>query len=1689
MPEIFKQPLHGPNGTKVREEKIRYMAYNKLNSLDNNISAIETALTVLSQKREATPQERETLSLYSGFGGIKEVLNIGTNKPVPQNMAELVSRLQSALRSHSAENPELYGTLLDSIKTSVLTAFYTPAFIIDTVARQIQATFNAHGLSMKAFLEPSAGIGGFLPVAMSGTKSYAFEKDILTGLILSLLNENAETYTEGFETICEQGLEHKSFDVIASNIPFGNFRVFDADMWKKGGVYEQSTKAIHNYFFIKAMQLLNEGGLLAFVTSRGIADTPGNKFMREYLFNNSNLVSAVRLPDNIFMQTGGIEVGSDLLIFQKDTAKSAPTSREAMFLQTTKEKYGEENTEYSNRLFTMPKTTLSTDSRITTNQFGKLTRRYSWSGTEASMAEYLAAILKYDFARYFRPALFSNPGISRPQTQMSLFGDLDDCSTVAKGRRAYTGDMPEWFKEGTLIVFEGQVGKLEYRKSSHYSDVAVDFVPVDNGTVNIERAGDYMPIRSVYFELSNKEREEKTEQSELRERLNTLYDAFITKWGFFHDNDNREFISLDSLGNEVMTLEMTVGKEGYKSDIMREPVAFKKTDTSVKLLPAEALASSLNYHGKVDMDYICRTTSMSEDEITDALDGEIFYNPMTDAWEHRGRFIGGDIVTKLRDVSDMLPLLDDRKRAYAEISAKALTEAIPEPIPYEELDINMGERWIDTKIYASFASYLFGVDADLMYLDINDTYVLRLTGYSAVAYHTYSVRNCNGEDMFVYALHDTVPEFTKEVYRNGEKIRVADEDAIQEAATKIQEIRSMFREWLDRQPLKVRDGLVAEYNRRFNCYVRPSYDGSAQTFPGLSFGQFPYDSLYASQKDAIWMIKQNGGGICWHEVGTGKTMIMCVAAYEMKRLGIVSKPMIIGLKANVHEIAETFRKAYPMAKILYPGREDFTPANRREIFSQIKNNNWDCVILTHDQFAKIPQSQETMASIFREELADVERCLEVLENSTMRYRSSKMQTGLQKRQENLNAKLAELRLNIEQRKDDTVDFNAMGIDHIFVDECHAFKNLMLQTRHTRVAGIGNTKGSQRAMNLLFAIRDIQRRTGRDLGATFLSGTVVVNALTELYVMFKYLRPRELKKQSISCFDAWAAIYTEKKADYELNVTGSIRRKERFRSYIKVPELAAFLREITDYRTADMINLDVPDKNVRFLSNPPTIEQEEMAGRLVSFAKSGEWSDLGLDTPEPDNLDKAKMLIATNVARKMALDMRLLGDKFGDDPGNKASICARTVYEYYVRSNANRGTQFIFSDLSTYKPGEWNIYQDIKEKLVTLGIPSDEIQFIQCAKTERARKKLFADMNSGRVRVLFGSTTMLGTGVNAQERAVAVHHLEIPWRPADMEQRNGRAVRKGNTVKIWGGNTVDIVIYGTEKTLDAYKFNLLRNKQMFINQINNGTIAVRRIDEDGIDEDSGMNFAEFVAILSGNTDLLEKAKLDNRIMQLEKEHSIFKKERGRAERKQSANMAAIATAQDMIEKMNTDYRHYVSQKDDLAVTLISGSFATSQEVGRELHRISKTYRGAEHKAIGFSMGMTLTVRGEYNLAGVFERNIFFIEGVSGLKYRCSQSGALPLSFAEAAAYPSTVMENMPGRIAAKEAEITRLRDELPVLEEIISRQWAKVSELETLKSRCRELQNKIDEDLKKAESEMPTTGDTTSDNTKVTGEAA
>lgn len=815
------------------------MSYNKLKSLVANVEAIETAMKIQVQGRQATAEEKEILSRYSGFGGIKEVLNIGTDKPIGGDMKEPIQRLQELINAYPHFTEPMRHNVMEGIKASVLTAFYTPKFLVDAVVRQIHATFSENGLKMRSFLEPSAGIGGFLPIAMSGTYDYAIEKDLISGMILSLLHENTLTRTTGFEEIGEQGFEHTTFDVIASNIPFGNFRVFDAELWKKGGMYEQATKTIHNYFFVKAMELLNEGGLLAFITSRGIADTPGNKFVREYLVNHADLISAIRLPDMLFMQTSGIEVGSDLLIFQKHTRKAALSQREQLFLQVGREKADATGTmtEYANKLFTIPKTTLATGSRIVQNQYGKYVRKYQWQGNENAMSQYLAALLKLDFGRYFRKSLFMGDGQGSEDMQMSLFGSVA-MKQVAKGKRAYTDGVEAWMKDGSMVLFEGQVGTIQYRKSSLYQEVAIDFVPVDEGKVNADRAKDYFPIRKAYFELSIKEREEQKEDNGLRGELNARYDAFVAKWGCFHENDNKEFIMLDSLGVEVFTIEMQLGKDLVKSDIMREPVAFKKIDPNKRLTPIEALASSLNFYGRVDMDYLMQSTDSAEEEIIGDLKGEIFYNPAIGEWEHKGKFLSGNVIAKCKEIGSYLSELTDREKDWTETAVKALADVTPEAIPYEELDINMGERWIDTKLYADFATELFETETSVMYFDVNDTYIVRLQSYSPVAYNTYSVRNYDGGDLFVHALHDTVPEITKEICRNGDKVRVPDEEAIQEAATKIQEIRDRFNRWLDRQPIEVRDELVRVYNERFNCYVRPHYDGSAQTFPQLSFEQF-----------------------------------------------------------------------------------------------------------------------------------------------------------------------------------------------------------------------------------------------------------------------------------------------------------------------------------------------------------------------------------------------------------------------------------------------------------------------------------------------------------------------------------------------------------------------------------------------------------------------------------------------------------------------------------------------------------------------------------------------------------------------------------------------------------------------------------------------------------------------------------
>ena len=1255
--------------------------------------------------------------------------------------------------------------------------------------------------------------------------------------------------------------------------------------------------------------------------------------------------------------------------------------------------------------------------------------------------------------------------------------------------RPFSEDIQFFHKNGSMVVQDGMVGVL-----SDVRKTGATFNPLEMKPEQEKRAMLYITISETYQQLYNYEAETHEPSEHLREHLNQYYDEFVERYGNLNDKRNVRFIMGDANGRDALGLERSENGTIVKADIFDHPVSFSVDEVASVDTPMEALTASLNKYGGVNLEYMSSLVDMDEDSIIQNLEGHIYYNPLVENYEIKDRFIAGNVVAKAESVRGWIDREEERIKGFpgydgiepfiamSKDSLKALEEARPRRIEFDELDFNFGERWIPAEIYSAYMSDFYETDVRITYSSSMDEYSAEASRKNMKIWEEFCVRGYyrtyDGMSLLRHALHNTVPDIKKSIGKDddGHDIKVPDSEAIQLANSKIDEIRNGFSEWLEAQSPDFKERLVDLYNDKFNCFVRPQYDGSHQTFPDLNMrmlgDRYGISSIYQSQKDCVWMLLQNGGGICDHQVGTGKTLIMCMAAHEMKRLGLAHKPMIIGMKANVAEIAMTYQTAYPNARILYADEKSFKADNRVNFFNRIKNNDYDCIIMSHDQFGKIPQSPEMQQQILQAELDTVEENLEVVKQQGHDV-SRGMLKGLIKRKENLTAKIATIQYQMEQNKDSVVDFKQMGIDHIYVDESQNFKNLMFNTRHDRVAGLGNSEGSQRALNLLYAIRTIQERTGKDLGATFLSGTTISNSLTELYLLFKYLRPNELERQEIRCFDAWAAIFAKKTTDFEFNVTNNIVAKERFRYFIKVPELAAFYNEITDYRTAEDVGVDRPHKHEILHNIPPTPAQEEFIQKLMEFAKTGNATILGR-APLSETEEKAKMLIATDYARKMALDMRMIDPEYGDDPNNKASHCARMIAEYYRRYDEQKGTQFVFSDLSTYKPGEWNIYSEIKRKLIEdYGIPTHEIRFIQECKTERSRKAVIQAMNDGDVRVLFGSTSMLGTGVNAQRRAVAVHELECPWRPSDLEQREGRAIRAGNEVaKLYADNKVDVIIYAVEKSLDSYKFNLLHCKATFIAQLKSGALGARTIDEGAMDEKNGMNFSEYMAILSGNTDLLEKAKLEKRIAALESGRKAHNKGISDSRFRYQTVTHDIANNEAAIGRMKADVARYESvvrrDKDGNPLnnlTIDTCNLSDEKNMGIHLQGLAqRTDTHGQYQRIGEVYGFPISIISERSFVDGKEtvQNRFVVEG--SYKYKFN-NGFIAMSDTHSACMNFVnALEKIPSIIAQYEERTAKLKADVPQLEAIISKPWGKEDELKQLKSELSALDRKITAEL-------------------------
>lgn len=1668
------------------------------------------------------------------------------------------------LLRHYAGSEQRYKDLVQSMRNSTLTAFYTPPAIV----RALAETLRDAGVVPRRLLDPSAGAGifpsSFRETADGEVEILSFEKDLLTGQVLSALaREREQVVIDGFQTI--ESAYDSYFDVVTSNIPFGDTRIFDASFRKSDDpVRGQALKAVHNYFFIKGLDTLREGGILAFVTSAGVMDAPGNEPVRRYLMEHARLVSAVRLPNNLFTEYAGTEVASDLVVLQKQSEKRKLTPDEQRFVNSSEIGNGIYLNDYHRDFKHAIHTTFSHEKGL----YGQSSLVLHYDGGPERIAERLRGILAHDFAtrldterytQYLRPlhipqaqtvppiarrqnrvaapqsvpppepaSVAPTPEVSAPAaslfgsaaavpiarrplgqrrragrntdttgmsdlfTQGNLFAQPAEAAEAAdapaaiaapasenKDPRPFTGTMLPHYKEWSLVLFEGQVGRLV-----GLTRQGCTFHPEELGTLSRYRAERYIPLRDTYQLLYRLEMQNEIEYKGLRRKLNGCYENFTALLGDLNKKENAAFVLNDPGGREVLGLERFVEGRKQLSDILRRPVSFDPNEIKHVDTAAEALAASLNKFGRVEFPYMESLASRSRQELTDELGARIFYNPMVKGYEIRERLAAGNVVAKAEWIEDYLkenPDDDASRRSLA-----LLREAAPKRIEFEELDFNLGERWIPTDIYEGFCEHFFQVPVSVSYSAKMDAFGIENHGYSPLISQKYVVKGdfevYDGMDLLHHAMLNTLPNINKDGGKDehGKTIRIPDFEARQKADTLITEIRQAFVEWLHAQPDDFKERLTDLYNRKFNCYVRPRYDGSHQQFPGLDLRGLGIEDLYPSQKDAIWMIKQNGGGICDHEVGTGKTLIMCVAAYEMHRLGLARKPMIIGIKANIHEIARTFRTAYPNARLLYPGKEDFTPENRLRIFSDIKNNNWDCIILTHEQFGKIPQSAEVQQQILRQEMDDIDENLASYEKQGGHV-DGWILRGLEKRKENLDAKLHELQETIDAQKDDTVDFQQMGIDHLFVDESHNFKNLMFNTRHSRVSGLGNTDGSKKAMNLLYAIRTIQQRTGRDLGATFLSGTTIANSLTELYLLFKYLRPKELERQDIPCFDAWAAVFAQKTSEFEFSVTNEVISKERFRYFIKVPELAMFYNEITDYRTAADVGIDRPELDEELCQIPMTDDQQAFLDKLVLFAKTGDPEHIGR-TDLSDGEVKALMLLVTMYSNKLSLDMRLISPAYADSPGNKASRSAANIAEYYRRYEDQKGTQMVFCDLSTYKPGIWNVYSEIKRKLVEdHGIPAQEIRFVQEAASDKVRQAMFDAMNEGKIRVLFGSTQKLGTGVNAQKRIVCMHHLDIPWRPMDLEQRNGRGARKGNIVaKEYAGNKVKAYVYAVLRTLDAYKLNLLHNKQQFIDQLKRNRLGARRLDEGAISEDSGMNFAEWMAVVSGNTDLLQKAKLEGRIAALESEQTIFMRTRHEAQSQLQRYTAEIGRRDAMLERLKRDW-DYINEvappdaKGKRANPLRIDGVESADIVahGKRLVEIDRTVNtGDDYQKIGTLFDFRILVRTERMQKDglALTVNKFMVEGLDGIKYTFN-NGHLAAEPKTAATNFIRALDTIPSLMATYEKEKKQFTRDIPTFEQQIAAVWPKEEELKRLKAEAESLTRKIQLDIAQKQQEM------------------
>ena len=1357
-----------------------------------NIEAIRTLQAIEAEGRSSTPEEQEILSQYVGWGGLADAFDPDKG-------------------SWAKEYKELKGLLSEdeyaAARASTLNAHYTSP----TVIRAIYDAVEQMGFTTGNILEPSCGVGNFfgmLPESMQGSRLYGVELDSITGRIARQLYPEANITVAGFETTSQRDF----YDLAVGNVPFGNYKVNDK-------AYNNLGFSIHNYFFAKALDQVRPGGMVAFVTSRFTMDSKDSS-ARKYLAQRADLLGAVRLPSNAFKANAGTEVVSDILFLQK---LERPIDREPEWVQVGQTPEG-----------------------FTINQ-------YFVDHPDMVLGE-----LSAESTQYGREDVTVDP-----IEGADLAGQLKEATAKIQGRYVAAERAETELDEGAshILPADPNVKNFSYTVVDgevYYRENSV-MTPVELSGDAKERVKGMVELRGIVNELIAYQLEDfpDADIAAKQAELNAAYDAFTAKYGLLNDRKNGRLFEDDSSYYLLCSLENLDenGKLKSKADMFTKRTIRPERAVTHVDTPAEALAVSIGEKGKVDLSYMAELLGTPEDfeRITGELRGVIFKDPSEDVsdpeagWQTADEYLSGNVRNKLQ-----IARLAAANDPAFEVNVEALTAAQPKDLDATEIDVRLGATWISPDVIQKFMNETFQIPFYLRYaIRVKfspSTAEWRIegktkTGHNDVmAYETFGTARASAYKI----LEDTLNLRDARVYDtveddSGKPKRVLNKKETMLAGQKQQAIKDAFANWVWQDPRR-RETLVKQYNELFNSTRPREYDGSHIHFVGMN----PEITLREHQRNAIAHVLYGGNTLLAHEVGAGKTFEMAASAMEAKRLGLCQKSLFVVPNHLTLQWAQEFLHLYPSAKLLVASKKDFETANRKKFCARIATGDYDAVIIGHSQFEKIPLSFERQERIIQEQIDEIQSGIAELKHSSGEKFTIKQ---MEKSRKQLEMKLEKLRAT--ERKDDVVTFEKLGVDRLFVDESHSFKNLFLVTKMRNVAGL-STSEAQKSSDMFGKCRYMDELTG-GRGVVFATGTPVSNSMTELFTVMRYLQYGTLQQKGLTHFDCWASTFGETSTSIELAPEGTgYRARTRFAKFFNLPELMTMFKEVADIKTSDQLHLPVPEAKFETVLVKPSEIQKEMVQSLSERAGK---INAGMVDASEDN-----MLCVTNDGRKIGLDQRLMNPLLPDDPNSKLNVCVRNVLRIWEEGKADRLTQLLFCDLSTPKGDrQFNVYDDVKKKLLAAGVPESEVAFIHTADTEAKKKELFSKVRTGQVRILLGSTAKMGAGTNVQDRLVAVHHLDVGWKPSDMTQRNGRIIRQGNRNK-----TVQIYNYVTEGTFDAYLFQTLENKQRFIGQIMTSKSPVRSCED--VDEQV-LSYAEVKALCAGNPLIKEKMNLDVEVAKL------------------------------------------------------------------------------------------------------------------------------------------------------------------------------------------------------------------------------